>query len=476
MKTRDFRNMSVPDGIDMFSTAFDGPFGWPQSNAASMELRRSDEKQAAPCIYCSDLFDDLDLDAPLLTANCYGGQGLGMWVDSYNWPGGGRHWQELNTDGKKYDYLFTLRLLGVRSYILGSEDPVEFQRISLLSRQRDASLQLGEVISGRWIDGNLGWDPIRFSPESGIITSFYHDEPLDTMMNDAKGGDANAAHHWERYHPLLDTYLANLLQFLCTIDFQSSFVFSTYDILLVQDFLSRLQTTTVPCGHNAGRSMLDLVRDGTIRIYPDFYSEQGKREFYRQLQATYHMYGIPTQWIRPFISTGANLCEYEEKRFETQPVSIICETIFHQTMGFGAPYLYTSGGWTQEKWDSLFFLSWILGCIEPDRVSGSGRQGCSLTRPTSLRGLLRLLCNMFPIQPTRTREDERIRFLECFSLYRDYPHPPENPQTCLPCCVNAVGESIPIDTVHYRALRANCATLPKCCKDVNLCRTTSPNA
>ena len=460
--------MSVPDGIDMFSTSFDGPFGWPQSNPASMELRQSGEKHEAPCIYCSDLFDDLDLDAPLLTANCYGGQGLGMWVDSYYSPGEGKQWEDLRRQAARFQYFDTMGMLGIRSFALGSDDVDEFEKLTSLASVISTQMHGSEIISGRW--GAIKWDPIVFPTHPEIVLRLYLDEPLEMLMLNAKGGDANAAHNWSKYHPMVEAYLHELVQFLCTPDVKDkSFVFSTYDISLVWDFLSRSQNRILPCDMYQGKTMLDLMQEGIIRIYPDFYSEQGKKEFYRQLQAAYHLNGIPTQWIRPFISTGATLCEYEEKRFESQPVSIICETIFYQTMGFGAPYLYTSGGWTQEKWDSLFFLSWILGCIEPDSFSGSVRQGCSLTRPTSLRGLLRLLCQMFPIQPTRAREDERRRFLECFSQYRDFPHPPENPQTCLPCCVNPAGETVPMDTVHYRALRANCATLPRCCRNAQPC-------
>ncbi len=471
MKTRDFRNMSVPDGIDMFSTSFDGPFGWPQSNPASMELRQSGEKQVAPCIYCSDLFDDLDLDAPLLTGNCYGGQGLGVWVDSYYSPNEEKYWQDLSEQGARFRYLEVLGMIGIRSFVLGTDDTNEVIKVVDLALENNVPLLAGEVISGRWTDKTRGWEPISLpQTKLGTVTCLYHDEPLDLMMLDAKGGDANAAHNWKTYHQLLDSYLNELAQFLCSPNMKDKvFSFSTYDISLVLDFLQQIHTKMVSCDSAQGVPLIEFMRRGTIRIYPDFYSEQGKKEFYRQLQAAYHLNGIPTQWIRPFISTGATLCEYEEKRFESQPVSIICETIFYQTMGFGAPYLYTSGGWTQEKWDSLFFLSWILGCIEPDSVSGSVRQGCSLTRPTSLRGLLRLLCQMFPIQPTRTREDERRRFLECFSQYRDSPHPPENPQTCLPCCINPAGETVPMDTAHFRALRANCATLPRCCWNAQPC-------
>ncbi len=469
MKTRDLRNMSVPQGIDMFGITMqgreltleefmfpdlvgpkppqpseDGPDGdtlasqWIDRDALVPTSLNPPSQSACPA--CAPLFQHhLPLE-PLPPADCFRGEGLGVWFDSFvdTDTGGYNPWLFQNPS----DYIWHLNSytqdlitlwkgIGVRNVVYtGNSDNT---RNSLLSMGMSI---ISDIKSRPFLSFERQWQ----KDERGNDILVYSQFSLNTSC-DVSGLTSNVVVLDEVLEIIQDAfrykrYASEQVQRELNSKSEQEVreLFKQYLACLKKNGI-KVQLSTYDAPRHDGSAddgdILWFIRElltefDNLVIQPDMYYEFPSTDRFRYWEDLARIVEDRSR-IRPFLSTTCIRCsDGRIMQPDCSPANLICDLIHARQLGFGAPYFYISGGVEQRFYEAIILGSWLLGCLP-------GGPSDQIPRPSTYGELREWLCRLFPVTDTGPTRSRRLLLLEKLGFSGGRERVFNNPMSCVPC-------------------------------------------
>lgn len=438
------------------------------------------EMSGPRCEGCRAILEEFGPDTPLPRADCYGGTGLGVWLDSFldrnYFPGikrgsaaamalqesHWRMWQNLGItnvissnpdmyERLQNEYHFSITMAG------GSSLPF-ISRLANGEIQVNSEYTFYEDLLDEWEKQDI----VR------RVDSAFLDELLEVIQSLLPELNAqNNARNPNQRETLQETerkVMTELQEYLLEISRnidganRNSTLRGSASLSLYEDsYLDLLFEYVWP-----------LIEQKRLRLMPDLYNYVPSQERFslwkgiadriRERTVTNTRANSILRNVRPFIEMKCHTCDSRLPPHPScSPSWLVCDMVTAALLGFGGPYLYLSFGVDQRFYEAAIIGSWLMGCSTA--VS-------TMKRPGTLGELSDLLCTLFPRVDDAQSRQRREEYLRQFPAYLANPRMYDNPMTCLPCCTRTTprGEEL-CNTFDGPYCKEN---LP-CCQPIQQC-------
>ncbi len=427
-----------------------GPKPEPPSDDDGMAFQWMDRDALTPtslnpprhpaCSACAPLFDRHLPMEPLPPTDCFHGQNLGVWFDSFVDDSTGGYFPRVLDPTKTASYevrQYTLdlfhrwRSIGVTDAIFTGDDDYILTKIkgSLGTIVSDIKNNPFLTYERQWKKDAQGNDVLVYSQFTINAACDVSGLPTPVVVLDEVLEIIKDAFRYKQYARGQAQQGLNSLS-----EEEVRELFKQYLACLKKEGITVLLSTYEAPRHDGSSDDGDIVmfirelltEFDNLVIQPDMYYEFPSQVRFRYWEDLARIVEDRSR-IRPFLSTTCIRCsDGSIMQPDCSPANLICDLVHARGLGFGSPYFYISGGIEQRFWEAMILGSWLMGCLPNVPLE-------QISRPRTYGELQEWLCTLFPITDTGPARSRRMELLKILGFTGGIERVFNNPMSCVPC-------------------------------------------